>query len=46
MATPDPARALDMLKVALALAEAAGDRKIPVETKLLRWLVERARLEG
>ena len=40
------ADALDKLAVALALHEAAGDRKITVETKLLRWLVNRAKRKG
>ena len=37
---------LDLLEVGLALHEAAGDRKITVETKLLRWLVNRAKRKG
>lgn len=42
MGEPEP-DTLAKLALSLALAEAAGDRKIPVETKLLRWLVDRAR---
>jgi hypothetical protein len=43
VATPD---ALDKLAVVLALHEAAGDREIKVETKLPRWLVNRAKRKG
>ena len=45
VATTEP-DALDKLAVALTLHEAAGDRKITVETKLLRWLVNRAKRKG
>ena len=45
VATPEP-DSLDKAAVALALHEAAGDRKITVETKLLRWLVNRAKRKG
>ena len=45
VAKPEP-DALDKLAVALALHEAAGDRKIAVGTKLLRWLVNRAKRKG
>ena len=34
---------LEKLEIGLALHEVAGDRKITVEVKLLRWLVERAK---
>ena len=37
---------LDKLEIGLKLHEAAGDRKITVETKLLRWLVNRAKRKG
>ena len=40
------ANTLDLLEVGLALHEAAGDRKITVEVRLLRWLVNRAMRKG
>ena len=38
--------ALDKLSIRLALHEAAGNRNITVPTKLLRWLVDKARKPG